>query len=75
VIVLAVFIAVLAVTVWLNPRLAATVLVAPVLGLSFGGFCWALAAVFVPSLWSLAAFAGSVIGATILAGAWALRGS
>lgn len=48
-------------------------LLAPVLGLIFGGFCWALAAMVWPSLVSPEAFAGSVAMATALAVVWALK--
>jgi len=54
-------------------RAAVLFLALPILGLCFGGFCWALASMIWPSLVSLKAFATFTAMATVVAGAVALR--
>ena len=47
--------------------------IAPVLGCAFGGFTWAIAAMFCSALITWAAFGTFLAGGTVLAGAMLVR--
>ncbi len=66
-------IAIIGITWACGLRAAVLLLALPILGLAFGGFCWALASMIWPSLLTAQTFAAFTAIATVAAGVLTLR--